>query len=131
MMRVLRAIVLAAVLGCGACDLTDTRDGYLTGPIQISGIVYESSETQGGTTRYGDAVAGATVSTSLDARTATTDEGGEFFLLTTVEPTPGCFEYTVSVTAPGRPTFSATGAWGEAPVVAIVLDPPSPTVPRC
>ena len=95
-------------------------------------MVYESSDTQGGTTTYGPEVAGATVSTSLDGQTATTDEGGRFFLLTlTQRPPSGCFQYTVAVSAPGLPSFSATGNWGEAPVVAIVLDPPSPVVPRC
>jgi hypothetical protein len=56
---------------------------------------------------YGNAVAGAVVSTSLDPKTATTDGGGNFDLITaTLESDMKCRTYTLTITAAGLPTYS-------------------------
>ena len=135
-MRGLHALVLAAVLPLAlGCESTRPGDGdaRLRDPIQISGRVYEWLQAQTGTFIYGPPVPGATVSTSLDEQTATSDAAGAFSLVTvTQKPVAGCFEYTVSVTAPGRPTVSVTGDWGEKVVNAMLVVSQTPQmVPHC
>ena len=133
---VTRSLTLAATLilgcACGGTDL-DEGDDQDRDPIRISGFVHEWIQQQGSALTYGPPVAGATVSTSLDAQTATTDASGAFTLQTvTTKPVEGCFEYTISVSAPGRPTFSVTGDWGENVVGArIALSANTPMVAHC
>ncbi len=58
-------------------------------------------------------ISGATVSTSLDSRTATTDGSGHFFLETA---TAGNVQvYRVTVTATGCQTYSNESGWGAHP----------------
>jgi hypothetical protein len=131
----LEAAALAAALCCSACGSTGLGDGddREREPIRISGFVHEWIQLQGSALAYGPPVPGATVSTSLDGQTATTDAGGAFTLETvTTKPHDGCFEYTISVTAPGRPSFSVTGDWGERVVGArIAMSAMTPMVAHC
>jgi hypothetical protein len=56
---------------------------------------------------YGPAVGGATVSTSLDSVTATTDGAGFFDLVTSVlEKDAECRTFTLTINAVGQPTYS-------------------------
>jgi len=56
---------------------------------------------------YGPAVSGATVSTSLDSVTATTDGAGSFDLVTTIlEEDAHCKTYTLTISAVAQPTYS-------------------------
>lgn len=81
--------------------------------ITLGGTVLRAAG-QGG---VGPAIAGAVVSTSLDASTATTDGSGRFQLVTSTRVGQGycCNPYTVMVAAPGCPLFSNTAVWGERP----------------
>ena len=65
-----------------------------------------------------DPIAGATVSTSLDSRTAVTDARGLFDLRTGVSTT-ACF--TITVSAPGLPTYSERRRFGSDAIVAYTL----------
>jgi hypothetical protein len=81
-----------------------------------------------------DPVAGAVVSTSLDSRTATTDASGTFDLQTTtaVSSNQSSQCYTITITAPGLPTFSVHGLWGGTPSnMVFTLSPPSPGLMAC
>ena len=110
-------IIGAAVAG-GAVAATQTgllggEDGFIV----ISGQVF-STVRFGGTCTvppgvgqapadcYGPPVAGATVSTTLDGNTATTDGAGNFDLTTTVPLSlvEECRSYTLTITAAGHPT---------------------------
>jgi hypothetical protein len=104
-------IALALCAGCESTEFVDVEGGR--DPIRIAGSVHEWMEFQGTAMAYGPGVPDATVSTSLDDVTTTTDARGAFSLETVTQKPPGCFEYTVTVTAPGRPTVSVTGDWGE------------------
>ena len=106
--------------------------------IAIAGVVFATATFGNGSTTFGPPVAGATVSTSLDSTTTTTNSSGEYVLVTNTEKTKddGCRVYTVTVTAPGHPTYSVTGAWGTGTVDSlfrqqISLSPPSPTTVGC
>lgn len=104
---------LAFVLGLGlslclaACPL---------GPddvVDITGHVYGTANCTGPTRdscTHGAPVAGATVSTSLDAQTAVTDASGYFELKGL--PSKECL-YTIAITAAGYPKYSVTGGWGK------------------
>jgi hypothetical protein len=63
---------------------------------------------------YSGPVAGAVVSTSIDATTATTDAAGRFLLTTNTlkKNFGGCQPYTLTITAAGHPTYSVTGPHG-------------------
>ena len=60
------------------------------------------------TTCFLNPVAGATVSTTLDGNTATTDGAGNFDLVTTLPLSviDECRTYTITITAAGHPTYS-------------------------
>jgi hypothetical protein len=79
-------------------------------------------------------VVGAVVSTSLDSRTATTDASGTFDLQTNtaVSSSTSSECYTITITAPGLPTYSQFALWGRPSNQVFVLSPPAPTnVPSC
>lgn len=65
-----------------------------------------------------DPIAGATVSTSLDTRTAVTDARGLFDLRTSVSTT-ACF--TITISAAGLPTYSERRRLGSDAIVAYTL----------
>ena len=85
-----------------------------TGPglIEIVGVVYGGKTINpSGPDSYVNPVSGATVSTSLDSRTAVTNGNGAFDLLTDTPNASGrCFRLTV--TAGGYPGYSTDGWTG-------------------
>lgn len=107
--------VVALSLMTVSCALTGPSDNST---VTQEGIVYGSyvSNLGGGPVTYVDPVAGAVVSTSLDSATATTDASGRFRLVTKTGPAKdyGCKPYTLTITAPGHPTYTMTGSWGSA-----------------
>ena len=85
----------------------------LSGPgptdyVSIQGCVYDDPTTP-------DPIPGATVSTSLDSVTAVTGSDGCFFLQTNTPANYCCTPYTITITAPGYPTFSQSLVWGDHP----------------
>jgi hypothetical protein len=76
--------------------------------VSIEGNVYASA---GSTTP----IAGAVVSTSLDAQTATTDAAGHFFLQTSTLANYSTTPYTITISKTGYPTFSQLWNWGDHP----------------
>ena len=75
-------------------------------------------------------VSGATVSTSLDSQTTTTNGGGAFDLVTSKPSVVGaCFTLTIS--APGHPTYNTAGWSGNKSTGAVVfiLMPAFPLAP--
>lgn len=89
-----------------------------------------------GRTCYLDPLAGATVSTTLDSATATTDGSGNFDLTTTLsrDRIEECVTYTLTIAAPGHPTYTVnTGGFsgnrqGNENRQLFTLSPPSPTI---
>lgn len=75
--------------------------------VSIEGNVYAA----GGTSP----VAGATVSTSLDSQTATTDEFGHFFLQTSTPANYSTTPYTIMITKNGFQAFNQNWNWGDHP----------------
>ena len=120
------------------------------GFIVISGLVYATGvfgqpasacpsgrwEAIGtGSTCYIQPVSGATVSTTLDSATATTDGAGNFDLTTTLPRSriDECLTYTITITAPGHPTytvntrgFSGNENEGSQHRQNFILSPPTP-----
>jgi hypothetical protein len=107
--------IVALAVMTTSCALTGPSDDST---VTQEGIVYGSyvSNPNAGPVTYVDPVAGAVVSTSLDSATATTDASGHFKLVTKTGPAKdyGCKPYTLTITAPGRPTYTMTGSWGSA-----------------
>ena len=87
--------------------------------VELLGIVYGhwigTARTQG---ERPDPLAGATVSTSLDSRTAVTDSNGLFDLKTSTATTT-CF--TITVSASGLPSYVAQRKFGSDAIVAYTL----------
>lgn len=78
----------------------------------------------------GTPVAGAVVSTSLDAQTGTTDSNGHFFLVTRAVGNHSSTPYTITIAAAGFQTFSGTNSWGDSPWhQAFDLSPTTPSAP--
>lgn len=111
-------IVGAAVAGGGALVATQTDLFGGGGFIVISGVVFSTARFGGGCTVppgvgqapqecYGPPVAGATVSSTLDGNTTTTDGTGSFDLTTTLplSSIDECRTYTLSIAASGHPTL--------------------------
>lgn len=138
--------IIGAVAAGGAVAATQT--GILGGSkefISISGVVFATATFGGpggvgGGTTFGPPVVGATVSTSLDSATTTTDSSGRFLLHTNTEHTKddGCRVYTITITAPGLPTYSVTGAHGTGTASdnqlykqQYALSPPTPSSVGC
>lgn len=99
--------------------------------ISLIGVVYNRwIGTPGPSSPQPDPVAGATVSTSLSAQTAVTSGSGYFELQTGVRSS-SC--YTLTITAPGLPTFSVSRKLGSSDVVAYTLasTPQYPVLPPC
>ncbi len=74
-------------------------------------------------------IKGAVVSTSLDSATTLTDASGHFFLVTKTPIVPGvhcCINFTVTITAPGFPTYNGTNIWGGHGSSIVILAPPDP-----
>ena len=89
-----------------------------------------------GATCYLEPAAGATVSTTLDGATATTDGAGNFDLTTTLPRSriTECLTYTITITAAGLPTytvntrgFSGNQQAGSQNRQLFSISPPSPT----
>ena len=112
-----------------------------TSRIEMIGIVYTTfgpnPANPTGPGLYGPPASGATVSTSLDSQTTTTNANGAFDLLTNTASTVGaCFRLTIS--KPGFPTYSTQGWAGNAQdgvrgpgdIVVFTLSPPMPTLTR-
>jgi hypothetical protein len=86
---------------------------------------YLGLNMSGGPGIYTDPIAGATVSTSLDSRTATTDANGAFYLQTATAPGGQC--YTITITRGGAVVYSQRGRWGDAGgFTKYLLTPPAP-----
>jgi hypothetical protein len=90
-----------------------------------------------GSTCYIQPVGGATVSTSLDGATATTDGAGNFDLTTTLPRSriDECLTYTITIAAAGHPTFtvntrgfSGNQNEGSQNRQLFTLSPPTPTM---
>jgi hypothetical protein len=144
-------IIGAAVAG-GAVVATQTELFGEKGFIVISGLVYARATfgvealascagvrvTQGtGATCYLEPAVGATVSTSLDRATATTDGAGNFDLTTTLPRSriDECLTYTITITYPGLPPyvvntrgFSGNQTEGSQHRQTFSISPPSPTI---
>jgi hypothetical protein len=144
-------IIGAAVAG-GAVVATQTELFGEKGFIVISGLVYTRATfgvealascagvrvTQGtGATCYLEPAVGATVSTSLDSATATTDGAGNFDLTTTLPRSriDECLTYTITITYPGLPPyvvntrgFSGNQSEGSQHRQTFSISPPSPTI---
>lgn len=119
--RVLTSLLFAAAAASCSGSSTSPSDVF----VGISGQVFSTVSSQGVCSVpkgvpsapyecYSGPVAGAVVSTSIDATTATTDGAGRF-LLTTNTPSKnwdGCRPYTLTITAAGHPTYSVAGAHG-------------------
>jgi hypothetical protein len=112
-----------------------------TSRIEMVGIVYTTfginPSNPTGPGIYGPPASGATVSSSLDSQTTTTNANGAFDLLTNTASTAGaCFTLTIS--RPGSPTYSTQGWAGNAQdgvrgpggTVIFSLSPPMPTLTR-
>jgi hypothetical protein len=112
----------AAAGGVGAAYATGAIGGGSEGNITFYGQVFATavfgapaSACTGfhqvigtGSTCYLNPLSGATVSTSLDGNTATTDGAGNFDLVTTLPLSmiEECRTYTITITASGHPTYS-------------------------
>jgi hypothetical protein len=139
-MRTLRAIgtsiiLMSAAVVVDACPgITSPGDSSNDG-VELGGIVYATFSVNPANGNapgiYSTPVAGAVVSTSLDAATATTDASGHFDLktLTPRNTLTACQRYTLTITAAGHPTYSVTGAWGNGTSTNGVwaLSPPVPS----
>ena len=116
------AIVGGAVAG-GAVVATQTGlIGGAEGFVHILGTVYANAVFGGpptactgryeaigsGSTCYLNLVSGATVSTTLDSATTTTDASGNFDLTTTLPRSKinDCMTYTITIAAAGHPTYT-------------------------
>ncbi len=143
--------IVAAAVGGGALVATQTDLFGSSGFIVISGQVYARAifgleapcpspgvrTTQGsGATCYLEPLAGATVSTTLDGATATTDGAGNFDLTTTLPRSKidECLTYTITIAALGHPTytvntsgFSGNEQEGSQHRILFSISPPSPT----
>jgi hypothetical protein len=134
--------------GAGFDLLIQAATGTIVGPVttlhktvsaielvEITGQVFGTLEFEsGGRDTPMNPVAGAVVSTSLDSRTATTDASGTFDLQTTIAVSSSLSSqcYTITITAPGLPTYSQFALWGHPSNQVFTLSPPSPTiVPGC
>lgn len=141
-------IVGAAVAGGGALVATQTNlFGGADGFIVISGVVFSTvrfggvctiSAGQGQAPQecYGPPVAGATVASTLDGNTTTTDGAGSFDLTTTIplSNVNDCRTYTLTISAAGHPTltvnirgFSGNTTPGSQHRQFFSLSPPGPT----
>jgi hypothetical protein len=144
-------VVGAAVAGGAVVAATQTDLFGEKGFIVISGLVYARAIfgqaptcppggvliTIGtGATCYLEPLAGATVSTTLDSATATTDGAGNFDLTTTLPRSriDECLAYTITITAAGLPTytvntrgFSGNQSAGSQSRQTFSVSPPSPT----
>ncbi len=144
-------VVVGAAVAGGAVVATQTDLFGEKGFIVISGLVYaraifglEATCPPGGvriTDRHRGYVLprtarGATVSTTLDSATATTDGAGNFDLTTTLPRSriDECLTYTMTITAAGLPTytvnvsgFSGNQSEGSQSRQLFSISPPSPT----
>jgi hypothetical protein len=139
----------AAAVGGGALVATQTDLFGDKGFIKILGQVFASVQfglsgatcpgvfaaIGSGTSCFTQPVSGATVSTTLDSATTTTDMNGNFDLTTTIprSRTGDCTSYTITITAAGQPTYSVpvrgfTGnEQGNEFRVTYALSPPTPS----
>ena len=97
------ASVSANVVGCDSGGSSNASPSTVT----MDGHVY----AQDGVTP----IAGAVISTSLDAVTATTDASGYFSLVTNTAANYSATPYTVTVAAAGYLAGGGTGTWGDHP----------------
>jgi hypothetical protein len=138
----------SALPGAGFDLLIQVATGTVIGPVttlhktvsaielvEITGEVFANLQfLPGGRDAPINPVAGAVVSTSLDSRTATTDASGTFDLQTNTAVSSNTSSecYTITITAPGLPTYSQFAEWGHPSNQIFTLSPPSPTiVPSC
>lgn len=129
--------------GAGFDLLIQAATGTIAGPVttlhktvssiqlvEITGQVFATVRVNGPSAPSTpiNPVAGAVVSTTLDSRTATTDASGTFDLQTStaVSSNQSSQCYTITITAPGLPTFNVHGLWGGEPSNQVfILSPPS------
>jgi hypothetical protein len=126
------ALVAKSVAG------SEGDDGGVGGIIEVRGVVYgrqviNPADPAGPGLRQ-PPIAGAVVSTSLDSVTTTTDGNGRFHLVTQTRPTARCQQFTLTITAAGWPTWTATDTFGNAGPgsdgeVAFTLIPQTPSTP--
>ena len=138
------------IASCGGGGTGPSPSDANSGPVILSGQVF-STVNYVGTCKiqpgvpsapsecYSNPVAGAVVSTSIDAVTATTDAAGRFLLMTNTskESFGGCQPYTLTITAAGHPTYKVTGLHGINGGIAAQLykqlyslSPPEPSIVR-
>lgn len=143
--------LIGAAVGGGAVVATQTGLlGGADGFIKLLGTVYaratfgaQSTNCSGvrGTgntsmTCYLEPVGGATVSTTLDSATTTTDGAGNFDLTTTVPRSriDECVTYTITIAAAGHPTYTVNtsgfsgNAQGNEHRQPFALSPPTPSM---
>jgi len=144
-------IVGAAAAGGAVAAVKTGVIGGGGGFIVISGLVYATgvfgapaaacngtyAVIGSGSTCYMQPVSGATVSTTLDSATATTDGAGNFDLTLTLPRSriDECLTYTLTITAAGHPTytvntrgFSGNQSEGSQHRQNFILSPPTPTI---
>ena len=113
------ALATVVAAGCSSPTGNDAKSS-----VEITGIVYTSWPIDAA--HPINPVSGATVSTSLDAATTTTDANGKFDLQTTTVLSGNCVPYTVTITDGGSTVFTQTAAWGAAAAnEQIILFPPA------
>ena len=131
----LRVQVAAAGGAAGPVASVRKTISTLASFIEMTGVVYGNmivnpANPSGPGLRI-NRLAGATVSTSLDSKTTTTDANGAFDLLTDTRNGPNlCF--TLTITATGYPTYRTDGWIGsnkETGGVIFTLSPAFPTGP--
>ena len=115
------AIIGGAAVAGGAVVATQTDVFGAKGFIMILGRVYATVRFGGACSVpagvgaapedcYSQPVGGATVSTTLDSATTTTDGAGNFDLTTTIPRSQikECRTYTITITAAGLPTYNVS-----------------------
>jgi hypothetical protein len=104
------AVGAGAVVAANAAGSGEESDGADAPPIEVRGVVNgrQVPNPNGSGTVCGPPIAGAVVSTSLDSATATTGGDGRFRLVTQTPSRISCQTFTVTITAVGWPTYSAT-----------------------
>jgi len=111
------ASVAGAAVATGAVGGGESEDEGEDAPtslIQVRGVVYgrfgPNPSAPLGPGLYQPPIAGAVVSTSLDAATTVTDGNGRFHLVTQT-PLRGCESFTLTITAGGWPTWTGTATF--------------------
>ena len=121
----------AIVVGTGVLAAAGAAGAYVAlkdeAPAEVSGQVFATFDVNpSGPVGYRNPVVGATVSSSLDSVTTTTDGEGRFRLVTqTPRKNNQCF--TLTIRGAGLPTYSVNGDWGGSAGYTFSLTPQAPS----